>query len=270
MLTVDYDRLDVRPGQRVLDVGCGGGRHSYEALRRGAQVVALDTDGDELAGVGVMLDAMSSEGEAPPGATGATVLADGRRLPFADASFDRVIAAEVLEHVTDDAVVLDEIRRVLRPGGRAAVTVPRCWPELVCWGLSRDYHESDGGHVRIYRRRQLVRRLAAAGLAVRGSHHAHGLHSPYWWLRCAVGIERDPWPVRAYHRLLVWDIVHAPPVTRAMERVLDPVLGKSLVLYVEHARPPASGRGHERDGRAGRSHAPQEVLGWEVLGTVAS
>src|SRR5205807_8736908 len=48
MLTVDYDRLGLGAGDRLLDLGCGGGRHAFEALRRGARVVALDRDQDEL------------------------------------------------------------------------------------------------------------------------------------------------------------------------------------------------------------------------------
>ena len=72
------------------------------------------------------------------------------------------------------------------------------------------------------------------GLRLRGSHHAHALHSPYWWLRCAVGVDRDKHPlVRAYHRLLVWDIVQAPLLTRALDRILNPLLGKSLVVYLD-------------------------------------
>ena len=46
MLTVDYDRLGVGPGDRVLDLGCGFGRHAFEAARRGASVVALDAGPD--------------------------------------------------------------------------------------------------------------------------------------------------------------------------------------------------------------------------------
>jgi hypothetical protein len=59
------------------------------------------------------------------------------------------------------------------------------------------------------------------------------LHSPYWWLRCVVGPSKDDHPaVAAYHRLLAWDIIKAPKVTRYTERVLNPLIGKSLVLYL--------------------------------------
>ena len=51
VLTVDFDRLGLRPGDRVLDMGCGAGRHAFEMYRRGADVVAFDQDADELSGV---------------------------------------------------------------------------------------------------------------------------------------------------------------------------------------------------------------------------
>jgi len=126
-----------------------------------------------------------------------------------------------------------ELARVLRPGGTMAVTVPRCGPEVVNWVLSDQYHDVPGGHVRIYRRSTLEARLAATGLVPTGAHHAHGLHSPYWWLRCLVGPTNDTHPaVAAYHKVLVWDIVDAPAVTRLADRVLSPLIGKSLVVYV--------------------------------------
>ena len=232
MLTVDFSRFPITPGERLLDLGCGAGRHAFEAYRRGARVVAADLDAGELAGVSGMLGAMALEGEAGPPASAAALRTDGTRLPFATGSFDKVIAAETLEHVPDDQRMMDEVARVLRPGGVAAVTVPSWLPERVCWALSREYHEVPGGHVRIYTRAELAGKLARAGLVVTGGHHAHGLHAPYWWLKCAVGPTNNDHPlVRAYHRLLVWDIVDHPPVTRITERVLNPVLGKSLVVY---------------------------------------
>ncbi|MGY1839761.1 MULTISPECIES: methyltransferase domain-containing protein [unclassified Modestobacter] len=241
MLTVDYDLLGVGPGMRVLDLGCGEGRHAFEAYRRGASVLAVDWGAAEVSTTRTWLQAIAAAGEAPAGAAAEVARGDLRALPVPDASVDRVIASEVLEHIPDDRTAIAEIARVLRPGGRVAVTVPRYGPERVCWALSDEYHANEGGHIRIYRGDQLWERLAAAGLRPTRTHHAHALHSPYWWLKCAVGVDRDTWATRAYHRLLVWDLVHRPWVTRTVERLLDPVLGKSLVVYAE--KPPAGGAG---------------------------
>lgn len=200
-------------------------------------MVALDADATELAAVTGLMAAMDQAGEVPPGGVGTAVRADACRLPFGDAVFDVVIAAEVLEHLVDDVVAMAELARVLRPSGQLALSVPRYGPELVNWALSERYHSVPGGHIRIYRRHQLLGRLRRAGLRPVGSHHAHALHSPYWWLRCLVGPEDDSHPaVRAYHRLLVWDITTASPLTRIPDRVLNPVIGKSLVVYAEHAK----------------------------------
>ena len=68
VLTVDFDRLGLRPGDRVLDMGCGAGRHAFEMYRRGADVIAFDMDADELAGVSDLFHAMRQAGEVPEGA----------------------------------------------------------------------------------------------------------------------------------------------------------------------------------------------------------
>jgi SAM-dependent methyltransferase len=232
VLTVDFAKFAIAPGHRVLDLGCGAGRHAFEAYRRGAHVVAADLDLGELAPVNGMFAAMRAEGEAAPPAAAVATAADATRLPFPDGAFDRVVAAEILEHVPEDTRMLAEIARVLRPGGIAAVTVPSWLPERVCWALSREYHEVPGGHVRIFTRAELAGKLAWAGLEVTGSHHAHGLHSPYWWLKCAVGVHEEKHPVvRGYHRMLVWDIMRRPALTRVTEAALNPLIGKSLVIY---------------------------------------
>jgi len=231
VLTVDFTRFAIAPGERVLDLGCGFGRHAFEAYRRGAHVVAVDRSQDEVEQVTAMFRAMAAEGEGPPSNVARAVRADLLSLPFPDASFDVVMASEVLEHVPADELAIAEIARVVRPGGRVAVTVPRYWPERVCWALSHEYHDVAGGHVRIYRGDVLADRLRRAGLEPGGSHHAHALHSPYWWLNCALG--KESLPSRAYHQVLVWDIMRKPLVTRLAEQLLNPMLGKSLVMYAE-------------------------------------
>ena len=234
MLTADYDRLKLRRGDRVLDLGCGFGRHAFEAARRGAHVVALDAGRDEVQGVAATFAAMLEAGELrDPSLHTVAVQGDALHLPFPDGTFDRVICSEVLEHIPDDHAAMRELARVLRAGGTMAITVPRFGPELLNWALSDEYHNVPGGHIRIYRRSVLEGRLRSSGMRVTGHHYAHGLHSPYWWLKCLVGTTNEDHPlVKNYHRLLVWDIVKRPRTTRFMERVLSPLIGKSIVVYL--------------------------------------
>jgi len=232
VLTVDFDRLGLKPGERVLDMGCGAGRHAFEMYRRGADVIAFDQDADELSGVRDLFAAMKEAGEVPEGAEADTKEGDALALPFADGEFDRIVAAEVLEHIPADIQAIAELVRVLRPGGTIAVTVPRWLPEVICWQLSDDYHNVPGGHIRIYSDKELIGKLKNAGLEYDAKDYAHGLHAPYWWIKCAVGVDNDQHPlVKGYHKLLVWDIIKRPRATQLAERVLNPVIGKSLVLY---------------------------------------
>ncbi len=250
MLTVDFERLGLQRGDRVLDLGAGGGRHAFEAMKRGAVVTALDyseADLKDVVGVvGGMLAAREIEWQQYAGVCNANAL----DLPFPDGAFDRVVTSEVLEHIWDDERAIAEMVRVLRPGGRLAVTVPTRWPERVSWALNWRYHDTPGGHVRIYRQHELETQLEAAGLYLRGSHHAHAFHSPYWWLKNVCGLENvDAAPVRAYHDFLVWCIGHGDsPVARA-ERWLNPVLGKSLVIYGEKVDATMARHGGSRGAR---------------------
>lgn len=243
MLTVDYDLLELRTGHLLLDMGAGAGRHAFESARRGAHVVALDYGFEALPEVRALFAAMSEAGQTPDGAWAACVNGDGTGLPFADDTFDRIVCSEVLEHIPDDEKALAELRRVLRPGGILAATVPANLPERVCWKLSEEYHAPfvPGGHIRIFTESELRGKMRAAGLRPGAAHRSHALHSPYWWLKCAVGPTNDDHAlVKAYHRILVWDIAKAPRATRWTERVLNPVLGKSLVVYARKiSDPPA-------------------------------
>ena len=238
LLTVDLERLDVRPGDRLLDAGCGEGRHCYGALERGARVVGLDLDPAGLkAAVGGLrkrAHETDSMGEMLQGNTFA--------LPFADATFDKIICSEVMEHVHDYRAAAKELARVTRPGGRVAVTIPTTTSENLYLRVGDDYFESLGGHIRIFKPRQLAEGLAEAGLATQGVGFAHALHTPYWVLRSIAGLPKadESRLVRAY-RLFLIRATGSPAMTR-LENVLNYCFPKSLILYAEKPAAPSRAR----------------------------
>ncbi len=239
--TIQLERLALTPGCRVLDLGCGEGRHSIAArfAARDARVTGLDLSAEDLAAA----RAKAVEFFGADRADIDWVCASGLTLPFPSGCFDIVICAEVLEHIVDFEAVLAEIRRVLKPTGHLAVSVPRFGPEWLCWRLSEGYRTEPGGHVRIFRSGQLKSAIERRGLRCYARHWAHALHTPYWWLRCLTWSRGADHPLsRAYHRMLVWDLMAAPWLTRTLDRVLNPLLGKSVVMYFE---PPAGALGQD-------------------------
>jgi len=231
MLTVDFNKLDLAPGTMVLDAGCGSGRHLCEAFRRpGVGVVGIDMKWEDLCQARGYLSMMGGENAGP----WLVVKGDVTRLPFADGTFDVVLCSEVLEHITDGKAAVREIVRILKPGGDLVVSVPRYLPERICWLLSRPYHEEPGGHVRIYKHEELRRLLEDAGASLWSVRYRHALHVPYWWLKCLVGHKNERFPlVKLYRRFLEWDIMNHPAAVRTLERLLDPLLAKSVVFYLK-------------------------------------
>ena len=230
MQTVDRRHFPVCGGQRVLDLGCGDGRHAIALHRHGAaDVLGIDLSQSDL----VSARQRHAEVECDSGgALFALTNASALALPLSDASLDAVICSEVLEHIADYQRVLHEIRRVLKPDGLLCISVPRAWPERICWWLSSAYHQVPGGHLRIFSRRQLQAEIAVLGFACYRRHGAHALHAPYWWLQCLFWRNREHnVAVRLYRRFLVWDMFSKPRLTQILERLLNPWMGKSVVMY---------------------------------------
>ena len=142
------------------------------------------------------------------------------------------VFTEVLEHIPDYRGALAEIERVLKPGGLFCASVPRRWPEKICWALSEGYYNTPGGHIRIFRAKELRGDIESRGFRRYHRHWAHALHAPFWWLKCLFWDKQDSnWLVHQYHRLLVWDLMEQPALTRVTEKLMNPVMGKSVVMY---------------------------------------
>jgi ubiquinone/menaquinone biosynthesis C-methylase UbiE len=211
-------------------MGCGEGRHSIGALlETPANVIGLDLSVQDLKIAKHRLNDFDLSDIKTFCTFGVGNIND---IPIKSASLDAVMCSEVLEHVDSPEESIHELVRVLKPGGVMALSVPRYLPELICWKLSKEYSQTPGGHVRIFRHRQLKDLAVNAGLEYQSFHWAHGLHSPYWWLQCMFWKTKETsYIVNLYHKLLVWDLMKKPLLTKIFEAILQPLIGKSLVMY---------------------------------------
>jgi SAM-dependent methyltransferase len=198
-LSIDPKLL--RAGGRVLDAGCGDGRHLRAAVARGCAAIGVDYDA-------AVLREARARGSDPL----QYIVGDASRLPFRAGTFDAVICTETLEHLPDDTGAMREIARVLCPGGRMFGAVPSHFTELVFWRLSRGYWDTPGGHIRIYAPRRLFAQLGAAGLRVESMRYLHFVDSLFWLRFCAVDF------VRGTRRRAPSDFEQAVAIAVARER----------------------------------------------------
>ncbi len=153
MITVDFTKLVIKPGFKILDIGCGSGRHTCAVSAfDNVTVLGVDINFDNVVKARERLDFHKAVEETGGGFSGLAV-SDINKLPIEDNYFDLVICSEVLEHINAHDAAINEIIRTLKPGGNLVVSVPRYFPELICWAVSDDYRSASDGHIRIYKKK---------------------------------------------------------------------------------------------------------------------
>jgi SAM-dependent methyltransferase len=235
MLTVNFRRLPLEKGDFVLDAGCGEGRHIFECFRHDCSILGMDLSRESLLKARYVLGGMKARHEAK----GRVLLlrGDALRFPFPGGTFDKIICAEVIEHVDDDRRGIAELGRILKPGGKIAVTVPTRFTEHLYDFLSREYFRTPGGHVRKVIPHQLARSMEDNGLRVYAVGFAHAFHSPYWMLRCLSGLHREKATIpRIYHRFLHLSLYSKP--LRFLEKLGNYFFPKSIILYAQKTQKP--------------------------------
>jgi SAM-dependent methyltransferase len=151
-LRLGHLRAGVRPGDRVLDLGCGDGRFTDEIARMGAEPVGVD----------IAQGALDRARARHPGLDFRQAPIEGP-LPLDDVSFDVVWSSEVIEHVADTARWLSEIRRVLVPRGRLLLTTPSHGRVRIAVMGIEAFSDPLGDHLHLYTRASLQALLAEFG-----------------------------------------------------------------------------------------------------------
>jgi len=157
---------------------------------------------------------------------------DALRFPFPDGTFDKIICAEVIEHVDDDRKGVAALARILTEGGKIAITVPTRMTEHVYDWLSKEYFRTPGGHVRKVIPRILAEYMEENHLRVYAVGFAHSFHFPYWMLRCIFGLHKENARIPALYKKVLYYSLFSKPLRR-MEKFCNCFFPKSIILYAQ-------------------------------------
>ena len=232
MLTFNLDKYSLNTKGIMLDVGCGEGRHIFGIMQQNPlmQCIGLDMDKKSLkkAEEGYAYFKTLSQAGVD------FLIGSAYSIPLPNDSVDIVICSEVLEHLHEYNDAINEIHRVLKPGGKFYASVPASWPEKICWALSKDYQNQPGGHLRIFNQKSLIEEIKLSGFNFLSSEKFHSIHSPYWWLRCLFWKSQDSnFFVNKYKKLLEKHILEKPKLLDSIDKFLNPTMGKSFAMYFE-------------------------------------
>ena len=230
MLTFDFNRISINPEGNMLDLGCGEGRHIFGVMEKfpDLKCIGLDPHIESLDKAFEGLKFLESISNTKTNFLSGSAYS----LPFSDDSFDLVVCSAVLEHLHDYKDAIKEINRVLKPGGQFLASVPAEFPEKICWLLSEDYQNQPGGHLRIFKKNELIKEIAEHNFSFESSQRFHSIHSAYWWLRCLFWKNQESnIVINGYKKILERHILKKPFFLDLIDRIFNPILGKSIAFY---------------------------------------
>ncbi|MHA1603605.1 MAG: class I SAM-dependent methyltransferase [Candidatus Freyarchaeota archaeon] len=229
MLTVKLNLLQILEKDVVLDAGCGAGRHTMEASKwHSSKFVAVDRSLSELKRLKYVLDLMAERGELNGNVV--LIVGDVLQLPFKDEAFTKIICTEVLEHLHEDVRGMEEMVRVLKNHEEMVVSVPTPYTEHLFGNLSYEYFRTPGGHVRIYKKKELLQKLRKSGLRILYICREHAFHSIFWMLKCLCGLDNQDALIPAlWEKLLIFST--QIKLLKKIENFWNNLFPKSIVVY---------------------------------------
>ena len=230
MLTFDFNRININPEGTMLDLGCGEGRHIFGLMEKfpDLKCIGLDPHIESLDKAFEGLKFLESISNTKTNFLSGSAYS----LPFSDDSFDLVVCSEVLEHLHDYKDAIKEINRVLKPGGQFLASVPAEFPEKICWLLSEAYQNQPGGHLRIFKKNELIKEIAEHNFTFESSQRFHSIHSAYWWLRCLFWKSKESnIIIKRYKKILERHIIKKPFFLDSLDKIFNPIHGKSIAFY---------------------------------------
>ena len=229
METFNFKSLNLKKIKTAIDVGCGNGRHlkSLGFKLSNAKIIGIDQSEKEI---NALLGEFQ-EHHCKSQNTYQFIRGDVRNIEIPDNSQDLVICSEVLEHVPNFREVLKECYRILKPGAVMLISVPSYLPESLCWMYSKEYMQTPGGHIRIFKKDFLKECFKELSLKLFKHHREHSMHSIYWILKARNNMKENDF-LKSLHALLVKQMFGQAKFSLFLEKLLNPLFGKSECFYL--------------------------------------
>lgn len=228
--------FSISPEDVVLDLGCGDGGATLFCARRGAHVIFTDSEATKVA-------ALEEKVRQTPARQAQGIVSDSLPLPLPSNHASKIIALEVLEHVEQPALILDELVRVGRPGAQYFISVPDALSEELQQSVAPALHFEKPNHIQIFSREAFAELVEGAGLIIEARDY-YGFYWTMWMLlywtsrkaegQLFEGATHDqihpPYPPLLNNWARVWHDAISLPGGEKMRAALDRAMPKSQII----------------------------------------